>query len=43
MSVDEIRAKLKEKGIAPSREWNEKPMYIDSSGTIRYLCNNLFC
>jgi len=34
LSVDEMRVKLKEKGIAPSREWNEKPMFIDSSGAI---------
>lgn len=34
LSVDEMRAQLKEKGIAPTRSWNEKPMFIDSSGTL---------
>lgn len=39
LTVEEIRSKLKEKGIAPTREWNEKPMYIDSSGMFSFLYN----
>jgi len=34
LSVEEMRAQLKEKGIAPTRSWNEKPMFIGSSGDI---------
>lgn len=34
ISIEEMRVKLKEKGIAPSREWNEKPMFVGASGGI---------
>ncbi|KAG8186390.1 hypothetical protein JTE90_026808, partial [Oedothorax gibbosus] len=28
LSLEQLRSKLKEKGIAPPRAWNEKPMYM---------------
>ncbi|RXG62253.1 putative 39S ribosomal protein L45, mitochondrial [Armadillidium vulgare] len=33
MTPAEIRAKMKEKGIQPARPWNEKPVFIASTGT----------
>lgn len=34
ISEEEIRSKLKEKGILPSYPWKEKPIYICSTSTI---------
>ncbi|KFM81478.1 putative 39S ribosomal protein L45, mitochondrial, partial [Stegodyphus mimosarum] len=34
LSVEEMRSKLKEKGIAPARSWHEKPMFISCSSSI---------
>lgn len=33
LSPEEIRAKMKEKGIAPPRPWNERPIFISCTGT----------
>lgn len=34
LTPEEMRSKLKEKGIVPHREWNEKPMFISCSGDV---------
>ncbi|GFS50993.1 probable 39S ribosomal protein L45, mitochondrial [Trichonephila inaurata madagascariensis] len=34
LSIEEIRAKLKEKGIAPPRNWNEKPLFMSCTGAV---------
>ncbi|XP_013794078.1 probable 39S ribosomal protein L45, mitochondrial [Limulus polyphemus] len=34
LTPDEIRAKMKEKGVAPPRPWMEKPIYISCTGAI---------
>ncbi|XP_076356505.1 mitochondrial ribosomal protein L45 [Tachypleus tridentatus] len=34
LTPDEIRAKMKEKGVAPPRPWMEKPIYISCTGSI---------
>ncbi|XP_064471916.1 large ribosomal subunit protein mL45-like [Ornithodoros turicata] len=32
LTLEEMRSKLKEKGIAPARPWTEKPVFISCSG-----------
>nr|CAG4641194.1 EOG090X0DDP [Eulimnadia texana] len=34
LTPDEIRAKMKERGIQPIRPWSEKPMYISCTGGV---------
>lgn len=34
LSEDEIRNKMKEKGILPPRPWSEKPVFISSTGSV---------
>lgn len=34
LSVEEMRAKLKEKGIVPHRTWDEKPICISCTGSV---------
>ncbi|XP_054719017.1 probable 39S ribosomal protein L45, mitochondrial [Uloborus diversus] len=34
LSIEEMRSKMKEKGIVPHRQWNEKPMYMGCTGDI---------
>ncbi|KAH7985618.1 hypothetical protein HPB52_025520 [Rhipicephalus sanguineus] len=34
MTPEEMRAKLKEQGVAPDRPWNERPMVISCSGGV---------
>ncbi|XP_014251219.1 probable 39S ribosomal protein L45, mitochondrial [Cimex lectularius] len=34
LSREEIRSKLKERGVLPDRPWQERPIYISSTGTI---------
>ncbi|GFT25130.1 probable 39S ribosomal protein L45, mitochondrial [Nephila pilipes] len=34
LSIEEIRAKMKEKGIAPPRQWNEKPLFVSCTGGV---------
>ncbi|XP_023220831.1 probable 39S ribosomal protein L45, mitochondrial isoform X1 [Centruroides sculpturatus] len=34
LTPEEIRAKMKERGIAPPRPWNEKPIFISCTGEL---------
>lgn len=34
MSKEEIRSKMKEKGVLPQAQWMERPLFISSTGDI---------
>ncbi|GIY80443.1 probable 39S ribosomal protein L45, mitochondrial [Caerostris extrusa] len=34
LPIEELRVKLKEKGIAPPRNWNDKPLFVSCTGSV---------